>query len=391
MDFNFSEAQKKFRQEVRSFLEHEIGEGLWEPKCDAWIQGYNPGFTKRVAQKGWIGLTWPKEYGGQGRSHIDRLILTEEMLRYGAPAACHWFPDRQIGSSILKYGSEEQKREFLPKIMRGEMYVGLGMSETEAGSDLASLRTRAVEQDDCFVINGQKTWTSGGRFMNYVSLWARTDTNAPKHRGISEFIIPIDLPGISRIPMIDITGTEAWNDVFFDNVRVPKKYMIGEKNKGFYQVVEQLAYERSGMERLMGNYPLFDALIKFVNETKYNGKPLAQDAVIRHKLAELQVEFEVGRLLIYKVFITMDEGRVPTVEAAMAKAYATAFEQRLANTAMEILGPYGLLWAGSKYTSFGSIAAHSYLGSKGYSLQAGSTEILKNIIATRGLGLPVNQ
>jgi len=391
MDFSFSESQKKFRQEVRSFLEHEIKEGLWEPKCDAWIQEYNPEFTKRVAQKGWIGLTWPREYGGQGRNYIDRLILTGEMLRHGAPAACHWFADRQIGGSILKYGSEEQKREFLPKIMRGEMYVGLGMSETEAGSDLASLRTRAVEQDDCFVINGQKTWTSGGRFMNYVSLWARTDTNAPKHRGISEFIIPIDLPGISRIPMIDITGTEAWNDVFFDNVRVPKKYMIGEKNKGFYQVMEQLAYERSGMERLMGNYPLFDALIKFVNETKYNGKPLAQDAVIRHKLAELQVEFEVGRLLIYKVFITMDEGRVPTVEAAMAKAHATAFEQRLANIAMEILGPYGLLWAGSKYTPFGSIAARSYLASKGYSLQAGSTEILKNIIATRGLGLPVNQ
>lgn len=391
MDFSLSEGQKKFRQEVRSFLEHEIGEGLWEPKCDAWVQEYNPEFTKRVAQKGWIGLTWPKEYGGQGHNHIDRLILTEEMLRYGAPAACHWFADRQIGGSILKYGSEEQKTEFLSKIVRGEMYVGLGMSETETGSDLASLKTRAVEQDDCFVINGQKTWTSGGRFMNYVSLWARTDTNAPKHRGISEFIMPMDLPGISRIPMVDITGTEAWNDVFFDNVRVPKKYIIGEKNKGFYQVMEQLAYERGGMERLMGNYPLFDALIKFVNETKYNGKPLAQDAVIRHKLAQLQAEFEVGRLLIYKVFITMDEGRVPTVEAAMAKAYATAFEQQLANTAMEILGPYGLLWAGSKYVPFEGMAAHSYLGSKGYSLQAGSTEILKNIIATRGLGLPVNQ
>jgi alkylation response protein AidB-like acyl-CoA dehydrogenase len=390
MDFSFSEAQKRFRQEVRSFLEHEIGEGLWEPKCDAWVQEYNPEFTKRVAQEGWIGLTWPKEYGGQGRNHIDRLILTEEMLRYGAPAACHWFADRQIGGSILKYGSEEQKSEFLPKIVRGEMYVGLGMSETEAGSDLASLKTRAIEQDDCFVINGQKTWTSGGRFMNYVSLWARTDTNAPKHRGISEFIMPVDLPGISRIPMIDITGTEAWNDVFFDNVHVPKKYLIGEKNRGFYQVMEQLAYERSGMERLMGNYPLFDALIKFVNETKYNGKTLAQDAVIRHKLAELQVEFEVGRLLIYKVFITMDEGRVPTVEAAMAKAYATAFEQQLANTAMGILGPYGLLWAGSKYVPFEGMAAHSYLGSKGYSLQAGSTEILKNIIATRGLGLPTS-
>ena len=387
MDFSLSEAQKRFRQEVRSFLEHEIGEGLWEPKCDAWVQEYNPEFTKRVAQEGWIGLTWPKEYGGQGRNHIDRLILTEEMLRYGAPAACHWFADRQIGGSILKYGSEEQKREFLPKIVRGEMYVGLGMSETEAGSDLASLKTRAVEQDDCFVINGQKTWTSGASFMNYVYLLARTDTNVPKHRGISEFIMPMDLPGISRIPMIDITGTEAWNDVFFDNVQVPKKYMIGEKNKGFYHVVEQLAYERGGMERLMGNYPLFDALIKFVNETKHNGKILAQDTIIRRKLAQLQVEFEVGRLLMYKVVIAMNEGRAPTVEAAMSKAYATAFEQHLANTAMEILGPYALLRAGSKYAPFGGMAPHSYLSSKGYSLQAGSTEILKNIIATRGLGL----
>jgi len=390
VDFTFTEEQNRFREGVRDFLEGEIEQGLWKPSCDAWIQGYNPEFTKRVAQRGWIGLTWPKEYGGQGRSFVDRFILAEEMLRYGAPAACHWFADRQIGGSILKYGSEEQKREFLAKIVRGEMYVGLGMSETEAGSDLASLKTRAVEQDDCFVINGQKTWTSGAWFMNYVYLLARTETNVPKHRGISEFIIPIDLPGISRIPMIDITGTEAWNDIFFDNVRVPKKYMIGEKNRGFYHVMEQLAYERSGFERLMGNYALFDALIKFVKETKRNGKTLSQDTVIRHKLAQLQVEFEVGRLLMYKVALVMDQGQAPTVEAAMSKAYATTFEQRLANTAMEILGPYGLLWAGSKYVPLGGLAPRSYLGSKGYSLQAGTTEIMKNIVATRGLGLPAS-
>ncbi|MEA3253794.1 MAG: acyl-CoA dehydrogenase family protein, partial [Chloroflexota bacterium] len=337
-----------------------------------------------------IGLTWPEEYGGQARSHIDRLILTEEMLRYGAPAACHWFADRQIGGSILKYGSEEQKRELLPKIISGEMYVGLGMSETEAGSDLASLKTRAVEEDDCFVVNGQKTWTSGASFMNYVYLLARTDTEGPKHKGISEFIMPMDLPGISRIPMIDITGTEAWNDVFFDNVRVPKKYMVGERNKGFYHVVEQLAYERSGMERLMGNYPLFDALVKFVKETKSNGKSLSRDSLIRDKLVQLQIEFEVGRLFMYKVAVVMDEGRAPATEASMSKVYATAFEQHLANTAMEVLGPYGLLWADSKYVPLGGMAAQSYLGSKGYSLQAGSSEILKNIIATRGLGLPVS-
>ena len=390
MDFSFSKEQKKLRQEVRSFLEDELARELWKPACDAWIQGYDPEFTKRVAQKGWIGLTWPKEHGGQERSFIDRLIITEEMLRYGAPAACHWFADRQIGGSILKYGSEEQKTEFLPKIITGEIYVGLGMSEPEAGSDLASLKTRATEENDCYVVNGQKTWTSGAWFTNYIYLLARTDVDAPKHRGISEFIVPMDLPGISRIPMIDITGTEAWNDVFFDNVRVPKKYMIGEKNKGFYHVLEQLAYERGGMERLMGNYPLFDALIKFAKETKYNGKALSQDTMIRHKLAQLQVEFEVGRLFMYKVAMVMDEGHAPTVEASMSKAYATTFEQRLANTAMEILGPYGLLWAGSKYVPLEGLAAHSYLGSKGYSLQAGSTEILKNIIATRGLGLPAS-
>lgn len=390
MDFGFTEEQNQLRQEVRSFLEDEIEKGLWKPGCDAWIQGYDPAFTKRVAQKGWIGLTWPKEYGGQERSFIDRLVVTEEMLRYGAPAACHWFTDRQIGGSILNYGSEEQKREFLPKIIAGDLYVGLGMSEPESGSDLASLKTRATEDGDAYVINGQKTWTSGASFVNHIDLFARTDTDAPKHRGISEFLVPMDLPGISRIPMTDITGTEAWNDIFFDNVRVPKRFMIGEKNRGFYQVIEQLAYERGGMERLMGNYALFDAIIAFVKETECGGRPLAQDAIVRHKLAQLQVEFEVGRLLMYKVATVMDEGRPPMVEAAVSKSYATAFEQRLANTAMEILGPYGVLQAGCRYAPFEGLASHSYLGSKGYSLQAGSREILKNIIATRGLGLPTD-
>jgi len=383
MDFGFIEEQNKFRQEVRNFLEEEIKKGYWEPACDAWIQGFDPEFSKRVAQRGWIGLTWPKEYGGQGLSYIDRLILTEEMLRYGAPAACHWFADRQIGGSIVTYGTDEQKRELLPKIIAGEAYIGLGMSETEAGCDLASLQTRAIEDGDCYIINGQKTWTSGGSFVNYFYLLARTDPEAPKHRGISEFIIPADLPGINRIPMIDITGTEAWNDVFFDEVRVLKKCLIGEKNRGFLQALQQLDYERSGMERLMGNYPLFDAIVQFAKESK-----LSQESVIRNKLAQLRIEFEVGRLLIYRVALVMDEGRAPNREAAMSKAYSTAFEQRLAKAAMEVLGPYGQLLSESKLAPIRGLAVHSYLASKGYSLQAGTSEILKNILATRGLGLP---
>jgi len=383
VDFSFTEEQHRFRQEVRNFLEEEIKSGYWEPACDAWVQGFDPEFTKRVAQKGWIGLTWPKEYGGQERSHIDRLILTEEMLRYGAPAACHWFGDRQVGGAILSFGSDELKKEFLPRIVKGETYFGLGMSEPGAGSDLASLQTRAVEDDDYFVINGQKTWASCASFANYFDVYARTDPEAPRHRGISEFIVDAKSPGLSRIPMTDITGTEAWNDVFFDNVRVHKSYLIGEKNRGFYQVLHQLDYERSGMERLMGNYPLFKAIIQFAKDNKLSQKP-----VIRNKLAQLQIEFEVGRLLIYRVALVMEEGRAPNWESAMSKAYSTEVEKRLAGVAMEVLGPYGQLTSSSKLVPLRGMALHSYLGSKGYSLQAGTTEILKNILAVRGLGLP---
>ena len=383
MDFSFTEEQNKFRLEVGNFLEEEIEKGYWKPTCDAWIQGFDPEFTKRVAHKGWIGLTWPKEYGGHERSHIDRLILTEEMLRYGAPAACHWFGDRQVGGAILSFGSEDLKKEFLPRIVKGEAYFGLGMSEPGAGSDLASLQTRAVEDGDYYVINGQKTWASCASFAQYFDVYVRTDSEAPKHRGISEFIVDAQSPGLSRIPMTDITGTEAWNDVFFDNVRVHKRYLVGEKNRGFYQVLNQLDYERSGMERLMGNYPLFDSIIKFAKDNK-----LPQQPVIRNKLAQLQIEFEVGRLLIYRVACLMEEGRVPNRESAMSKAYSTDFEKRLAGVAMEVLGPYGQLTSNSKLVPLRGMASHSYLASKGYSLQAGTTEILKNILAVRGLGLP---
>lgn len=383
MDFSFTEGQNEFRRELRDFLEEEIRQGYWEPACDAWVQGFDPEFTKRVADKGWIGLTWPKQYGGKERSHVDRLVLTEEMLRYGAPAACHWFGDRQVGGAILSFGSEELKQEFLPRIVRGDAYFGLGMSEPGTGSDLASLQMRAIEDGDYYVINGQKTWTSCASFSQYFDVYARTDPEAPKHRGISEFIVDAKSPGVSRIPMIDITGTEAWNDVFFDNVRVHKRYLVGEKNRGFYQVLHQLDYERSGMERLMGNYPLFEAIIQFAREND-----LARRPVIRSKLAQLQIEFEVGRLLIYRVALVMEEGRAPNWESAMSKAYSTEFEKHVAGVAMEVLGLYGQLGLGSKFAPVRGMALHSYLGSKGYSLQAGTTEILKNILALRRLGLP---
>ena len=388
MDFKFSPEQEAFRQEVRGFLEAEIEKGTFQPMCDGWIQGYSPEFTRKMAERSWIGLSWPREYGGQGRSEIDRLILTEEMLRYGAPAACHWFADRQIGRSIIAHGTDEQKEELLPLILKGEAYIGLGMSEPEAGSDLASLQTRAVEDGDDYVISGQKMWTSCARFMTHVYLVARTDPDAPRHRGISEFVIDATLPGISIRPTIDITGSEAWGEVFYDGVRVPGKYLIGQKNRGFYQILNQLDYERAGLERLMGNYPLFEGIIQFTRETRQNGVPLSENPLIRQRLSQLQIEFEVGRLLTYRVVLVIEAGRAPNVEAAMAKAYCTTFEQRLASVATDILGLYGQLLAESKWAPLLGMAPHSFLGSKGYSLQAGTTEVLKNIVATRGLQLP---
>ena len=388
MDFQFTVEQEMFRQEVRNFLVDEINKGAFRPMCDGWIQSFSWDFTKKVAAKGWLGINWPKEYGGLGRSHIDRLILTEEMLRYGAPAACHWFAERQIGRAIYVYGTEEQKQEILPKILRGEACIGLGMSEPEAGSDLAALKTRAVEDGDYYIISGQKMWASCALYMTYIYLVARTDPTAPKQKGISEFVIDCNIPGITVRPTIDITGSEAWGEVFFDNVRIPKKYLIGEKNRGYYQILNQLDYERSGMERLMGNYPLFNAIIKFSKETIRNGTPICEEPIIRSRLVQLRVEFEVGRMLLYRVVQVMEKGKAPNIEAAIAKPFCTTWEQHLAGIATDILGLYGQLWKESKYAPMMGMAPYSFLASKGYSLQAGSNEILKGIVATRGLGLP---
>jgi alkylation response protein AidB-like acyl-CoA dehydrogenase len=389
MDFKFTKEQEDFRQEVRSFLEDEIKKGLWKPEIDGWIMGYDPKFTKRVSAKGWIGLTWPKEYGGQGKKFVDRVILTEEMLRFGAPAACHWFADRQIGGSVLKHGTEEQKKFYLPQIVKGEMYVGLGMSEPEAGCDLASLKTRAIKKDDgMYHVDGGKTWTSGGKHMNYLYLLARTNPDVAKHKGLSEFVIPINLPGITTGLIKDITGGEHWNEIFFDNASVDPKYLVGRENGGWGQIMEQLAFERSGMERLMANYPVFDGIIKYVKENKRNGKLLSEDTIVRQQLAQLKLEFETGRLFMYRVALAMDEGRAPEWEAPLSKAYSTAFEQRLANVSLEILGAYGQLKPGAKYSKVEGHVYHSYLSSKGYSLQAGTTEVMKNILAQRKLGMP---
>jgi len=388
MDFQFTKEQEQFRKEIDDFLEREIQKDTFQVKVDAWVTERSKEFSKKVAQKGWIGMTWPKDYGGQGRSYIDRLILTEEMLRYGAPTADYWIGDRQIGPALIAYGSEEQKGEFLPRIIKGEISFALGMSEPEAGCDLASLTTLAVAEDDEYIINGQKVWTSGAADAEYIYLVLRTNPNVPRHRGISEFIIDLKTPGIDVRPLESMTGSREWTEVFFSDCRVPKTCLVGKVDQGWYQIASQLDYERAGIERLMANYPLSVNIIKYAKETKLDGKKLSDEPWVRYKLADLTIKFEVGRLLIYRVAWVLSEGKVPNIEAAIAKAFGTKFEAELANTATLICGPYGQLMPDSKWAPLNGWAASSYLWSPGYSVQGGTTEILKNVLAMRGLGLP---
>ncbi len=383
MDFVFTPEQERFRAEIREFLEKEIPPEFRRKPENNWIRGFCPELSRKLGQKGWIGLAWPKKYGGQEKSYMDRLVLTEELVCSGAPVFSHWFGDRQVGPAILAHGTEEQKQKFLTGITRGEIQFGVGMSEPEAGSDLASLQLRAIEEGDHFTINGQKVWTSGIHNAHYIYMVARTDPDTPKHRGISELVVDVNLPGITIRPLKDMTGEYDLNEVFFDNVKAPLDSLIGEKNHGWYQIAEQLDFERSGVERLMSNYPLLRDTVEYVRKAGLNKVDW-----IRRKLAQLEAEFEVGRLLVYRVAWMLSQGKVPNYEAAMAKGYGTAFEQRLSNAITQILGMYGQIADDSEDIPLIGRAVSAYLYCPAYTLQGGTSEILKGIVATRGLGLP---
>jgi alkylation response protein AidB-like acyl-CoA dehydrogenase len=382
MDFRFTTEQEAFRQEIRAFLHEALPEPPAMPE-DAWILGFDREFSKKLAARGWIGLTWPREHGGQGKGYLDRLILTEELLRHSAPVAAHWLGDRQMGPSILHYGTPEQKAQFLPGIIAGDLVFCIGMSEPGAGSDLAGLQTRAVQEGDYYVLNGQKIWTSFAHLADYCYLVARTNADVPKHKGISEFIVDMHTPGISIKPIVDMTGAHHFNEVFFDNVRIPKQCLVGEKDRGWYQIAAQLDYERSGIERLMSNYPLLGAIKRYVQE-----RGLGRSELVRHRLAQLHIEFTMGKFMVYKVAWLLSQGIIPNAESAAAKAYCTEFEQRLAQTANELMGGYGQLLPGSPWALLGGRVARAYLYAPAYTIQGGTSTILRNIIAMRGLGLP---
>ena len=387
MDFSFSKEEQQFRRQVQAFVQEEIKKDNFKTRSNYYLEGSAPEFSRRLAAKGWLGLTWPKEYGGASRTYVERAILMEELLRYQLPLMYHLLGERQIGPGLLHFGSEELKEEFLPGIIKAEISFALGLSEPDAGSDVAAVSTEAVEDGDYFIINGQKIWTSDAHHADFIWILTLTDVLAPKYKNLSEIIVDMNTPGITVRPIVNMAGSHHFNEVFFDNVRVHKRYLVGERNKGFYQMLSQVDYERAGLERLMQNYPVLDNLRTFVKQNK----ALSSNPLIRDKMAGLEIEFEVGRLLCYKVAWTIDQGKIPNPESSISKAFCTRFEQKLGDVATQMIGEFGMVMPNDADALFNGDMAASYLVSPSFTIQGGASEILKGIIATRGLGLVFNK
>ncbi len=391
MNFEFTESQNKFRRKVREFVEAEVEAGTFEVTSKAIVAEVSQSFSKKMAERGWIGVNWPKEYGGQGKGQVDKMILLEELYKYQAPTGYHFMAERQIGPSLMKFGTEAQKKEFLPKIRNAEdgaMFCLL-FSEPDAGSDLAAVATTAAKDGDYYIINGQKVWTSEGHLADYGWILAKTnfDESIPKHRTCSEFIVDMKAPGVTVRPLINIAGEHSFNEVFFDNVKIHKDYLMGKEGEGFKQIMAQVDYERSGIERLMQNYPVYTALRVFISEMDPDEKKGEYYTWIRDTMARLAIEFNVGRLMCYNTAWMIDQGKKPTAQAAISKAFCTRYEQKLNDLAMKIMGPVSTIRQGLKMVTDVDVAA-CYLWGPSYTLQGGSMEVLKNIIAQRGLGLP---
>lgn len=384
MDFRPSAEQAQLRERVRAFLAADPAPAGRPFAEDGWIAGFDPAFSRRLGEAGLIGLTWPERYGGAERSYLDRLIVTEELLLAGAPVAAHWFGDRQIGPALLAHGSEFQREALLPRITRGEITFCVGMSEPDAGSDLASLKTRATERDGAFVIRGQKIWTSFAREAEFCYLVARTDPEARPHRGISELLVPMDARGITVRPIVDMVGEEHFCEVFFEDVRVDRRWLIGERDRGWYQIMQQLDYERSGIERLISNHPLWRDALEIARKSGASADPR-----LRQRIASIETGLRAGRFMVYRVAEVLSAGAIPNREASAAKAFCTALEQEIADVSSQLLGPAALLRSGSR-AALGGRAARSLLYAPAYTIQGGTSNILKNILATRGLGLPTN-
>ncbi len=393
MDFRFSDEEEAFRQEIRAFVRAELpgtfGSAAYNDREDSPKEQGEAAkaFQRKLSDKGWLTLAWPKQYGGLGAGPMQQLVYNEEMSRLRAPGF-GGMGVAMVGPTLMMHGTDEQRERFLGRIAHGEMSWCQGFSEPGAGSDLASLQTKAVLDGDEFVVNGQKIWTSGAQRADYCILLARTDPEAPKHRGISYLLMDMKSPGITITPLTNMLNSAAFNQMFLDNVRIPRANLVGEMNRGWYVATTTLDFERSGIQRIVFAETLLDDLIGYASTRRTGGARAIDDPQVRHKLAELRIEFTVGRILSYRVAWMQGQGLVPNSEASIAKLYSTELQSRFALAALGLTGQAGELARGSAHAPLEGRFAAYYLAAASYTIAAGTSEVQRNIIAQRGLGLP---
>jgi alkylation response protein AidB-like acyl-CoA dehydrogenase len=333
---------------------------------DSWVAAFDRQFSLELGHRGWLGMTWPVEEGGHGRSAIERFVVTEALISEGAPLGGSWIGDRQIGPSLLAFGTPEQRRRFLPDLVKGSVTWCLGLSEPDAGSDLAAVQTKAVRDGDQWVLDGAKIWTSFALSAEWCYLVARTNPDAPRHAGLSEFAVDMASPGIEVRPVRDMTGADHFTEVHLDGVRVPSDALIGQPDGSFGQVMRQLEHERGGIDRLVSNRALFLDL---------RDRADTSDPVVRQEIADLEIRFRIGRLLVVREAI----GQAPRSFSAATKIFGTELEQRVAAFAARAAGPASML-AGR--------VSRAVAYAPAYSIQGGTNTILRNVVADRVLALP---
>ncbi len=366
-----------FRSEIRAFLNDALVGMPSHMRARSWM-GSDAAFSRKLAARGWLGLTIPKQYGGSGKGFFSRFVLSEELLASGAPVASHWIADRQSGPLILKFGTEAQRNFYIPKICAGEAFFCIGMSEPNSGSDLASIRTRAQPNEKGWLLNGSKIWTTNAHHCQYMIALVRTSgETADRQKGLSQVIIDLSLPGVTVRPIVDMAGDAHFSEVFFDNVQLGADALVGTEGQGWDQVNAELAFERSGPERIYSSVALLECWVNLLREQP------AQDSETTAQLGSLLAEMAVLRALSLAVTQKLVEGESPAVDASVVKDYGTDFEQKLIRQIAAWLGAHPeVTVSGDMLCTLG------YLEQMGvtFTLRGGTREILRGIIA-RGLGL----
>jgi alkylation response protein AidB-like acyl-CoA dehydrogenase len=398
MDFGYSLEQETLRDDVQQFIDEHLTEEVRD-EIENWGEGGRGPLVRElykiITERGWVGITWPKEYGGQDGNRLDQYIVEEEFSRVGISVG-------GAGSgapAILAAGTEEQKKYFLPGLIRGEISFALGFTEPQAGADLASLQCRAVRDGDEYVINGQKMFTTGAHYASHIYLMARTDPEAPKHRGISIFLFPMDTPGITVRPLWTIQndppapsgttyGDARTNEVFFEDVRVPASCMLGEENSGWYVGAMGLNLDRVGASRYLISVKRDEDIVNWIKENDLDGYSPAEDPAVRDRLAELWIEAQVCRLMTMRSMSLVEHGGSFTYEGAAEKVWAPEHGVRTTETIAQILGPYAQLLNGSEDAIEDGIYAHNLMGAFQSGINHGSAQVMRDQVARRGLGMP---